>query len=87
MRYIHFTGGNDYCGCDIDEQEAFPDNVTDYELDEIAENKAIENGESFSHCATGWNEDFESEEEEEDYYEGCWCEWEEISKEEYEENT
>lgn len=85
MRYIHFTGGNNYCGCDLDEYEKF-DDITDKELDQYAEGLAQDNGESFEHVAIGWGEEFESEEEEEDYYSNCWCKWEEISKEEYEEN-
>lgn len=83
MRYIHFSGGTPYCGCDFDEVEEFPDDTEDSFLDQIAEDKAHDNGESFEYCATGWGEGFESEEEEESYYMDCWCNWEEISEEEY----
>lgn len=85
MRYIHFTGGNGYCGCDIDEYQTFED-ITDEELDTIADEKAMENGEQYEYVCTGWDEEFESEEERDDYYANCSCNWEEISKEEWEEN-
>lgn len=86
MRYIHFAGGNGYCGCNIDEYEAFPDTASDLFLDNIANDKAYDNGETFSYVATDGGADFESEEEEANYYADCWCDWEEVSKEEYEEN-
>lgn len=85
MRYIKFIGGNGYCGCDIEEYELYDDSVTDEELDLVAEELARENGAMFEYVATGWGDRFESEEEEEDYYNSCWCNWEEITKEEYEE--
>lgn len=84
-RYIRFIGGNGYCGCDIDEVEVFPDDTTDKELDQCADDMAMENGESFEDVATGWDRDFESEEEREDYYDGCYCSWHEISEEDYKE--
>lgn len=86
MRYIHFTGGNGYCGCDIDEYVEFEGDTLDEDLDQYAADLAADNGETFSYVATGWGEDFESEQEENDYYENCWCNWEEVSEEEYEEN-
>lgn len=86
MRYIHFIGGNNYCGCDIDEYITCDDDFSDSALDVIAGDMAWDNGESFEYVATGWNEGFESEQDEEDYYSNCWCDWVEVSKEEYEEN-
>lgn len=47
---------------------------------------AADNGETYSYVATGWGEDFETEQDEESYYENLYCEWEEVSEEEYEEN-
>lgn len=84
MRYIKFSGGTGYCGCGFEEVEEFPDSASDTFLDGLASDKAYDNGESFTYCATGWGEDFESEQDEQDYYESCYCDWKEISKEEYE---
>lgn len=53
----------------------------------MAEDFAYDNGESYEHVATGWGSGWESEEEQEDYYQNCWCNWEEISKEEFEEQS
>lgn len=86
MRYIKFTGGTGYCGCDIEEYCEYDDSITDSELDSVAEEMAYEQGETYGYVATGWGEDWECEEDREAYFEGCSCEWEEISKEEYEEN-
>lgn len=87
MRYIYFTGGTGYCGCDFDEYLEVPDDTPDSMLDSMAEDFAYDNGESYEHVATGWGNGWETEEEQESYYqEDCWCSWEEISEEEYLEN-
>ena len=85
MRYIRFTGGTGYCGCDIEDYRA-PDSVEDHEIDLIAEDMAHDNAESYEHVATGWGEGWESEQDEEDYYANAYCDWEEITREEYIEN-
>ena len=46
----------------------------------------MDNAQSFEYIVTGWDENFELEEEREDYYGNLECGWEEITKEEYEEN-
>lgn len=86
MRYIHFHGENGYCGTDYDEFEEFPDDTPDADINEISNNYGRDNAESFSYMETGWDEDFESEEAEEAYYEDALsrCYWEEVSAEEYE---
>ena len=60
---------------------------------ETAEELTRENAESFEYLVTGWNgeniEDLNEDEVQElldNYYADCSCEYEEISKEEYEEN-
>lgn len=84
MRYIRFTGGTGYCGCDIEEYIAYDDIIDDEDLDEIAEEMAYDNGESYEYVVIGWDEEWESEEDRENYFANCWCNWEEISKEEFE---
>lgn len=83
MRYIKFSGGTDYCGTEFEDIQAFEDSVTDSELDEQAEEMARENGESYSYLHTGWEDEFEDEDDEEAYFAGCYCNWEEVSYEEY----
>lgn len=86
MRYIKFTGGNGYTGCDIEDYVAYED-ISDEELNEIANEYALDNGETYEFVATGWDEDWEDEADREDYYDSCWCIWEEISEEEFEKSV
>lgn len=80
--FVRITYSNGYCGCDETE-------VLEVENMEEAETYASENvnqyGESYEHVATGWDEDFKSEEDRDYYYENCTYEIEEITKEEYQE--
>lgn len=86
MKYIKFYGGNGYCGCDFEQYEVYEDDVTKETLAEIAYDLANDNAQSYEYIVTGWDEDFESEEEKESYYEDIEYGWEEVTKEEYEEN-
>ena len=54
-------------------------------LNALAEEYNQENAETYSYLATGWEEDFETDEDEENYYYDCTCYWEEITEEEYSE--
>lgn len=87
MRYIKFFGGNGYCGCDFKDYQVFDDDITDSDLEEIAHDLGMENAESYEYVVTGWYNDFESQEERDDYYGNIDFGWEEITKEEYEENS
>ena len=82
MRYIRFTGGNGYCGCDLETYEKFEDDATNEYLDEYACDLAKDNAESYE-----GNFDFEDDEEIEEYYENIYYDWEEVSEEEYNENV
>ena len=82
MRYIRFTGGNGYCGCDLETYEKFEDDATDEYLDEYACDLAKDNAESYEGIF-----DFEDDEEIEEYYESIYYDWEEVSEDEYNENT
>ena len=94
MRYIKFEGGTGFCGRDFTEFEVFEDSIKDSKLDNIADEYARDNGESYldiekDYCI--YREDFESEEEYEDaycqaeewYFEDCYCNWTELTREEY----
>lgn len=87
MRYIHFFGNSGYCGTDYHEFRIFNDDTQDMEINDLSYQFAHDNAETFTYLATGWDGDFESEEEEEQYYEDAYgnCGWEEIETETEEE--
>lgn len=92
MFYFRFTADTPYCGTELIDYQKFEERPTDAELDEIAEDMAQSNAESFEYLVTGWNDDgFDDEEEKEealeDYYAGCTGTWEEITEEEYNEEN
>ena len=58
-----------YCGSDM-EYWVFADSEDDILKDDL-ETWAYENGESYEYLATGWGEDFESEEVRDEYYAEC----------------
>lgn len=85
MRYIHFFGDAGFCGTDYHYFKKFTDDTSNNVLDEISENYRQDNAESFEYLATGWDGDFEDEQERESYYEGANGAWEELpTKDEYE---
>lgn len=86
MKYIHFTFGNGYCGCDNDEWQEFEDDITSDELNEIAAEMANENADEFTYVHTGWGNGFKDDDDMQSYYNEVWYDWEEVSEEEYEEN-
>ena len=85
MRYIHFWGNAGFAGTDYDKLATFPDDTPDSHIQEYSDELAGDNAETYEYLATGWEGDFESEQEREDYYEDalCSCGWTEVSKEEY----
>lgn len=94
MFYFKFMAETPYCGTNVEEYHKFDEMPSQAELDEIAECLCRDNAESYEYLVSGWDdenfEDMTEEEQQEEidnYYADCYCEWEEISKEEYEENT
>ena len=92
MFYFRFTADTPYCGTELVDYQKFEERPTDAELDEIAEDIARSNAESFEYLVTGWDDDgFEDEDEEaealENYYADCCGSWEEITEEEYNEES
>lgn len=88
MFYFRFTADTPYCGTELIDYQKFEERPTDAELDEIAEDMAQSNAESFEYLVTGWNDDnFDDKDEEEealeDYYADCTGTWAEITEEEY----
>lgn len=92
MFYYRFTADTPYSGTELVDYQKFEERPTDAELDEIAEDIARSNAESFEYLVIGWDDDsFEDEDEEaealENYYADCCGSWEEITEEEFEENS
>ena len=92
MLYFRFTADPPYTGTELIDYQQFEERPTDAELNEIAEDMAQSNAESFEYLVTGWDGDnYEDKDEEatalEFYYEDCTGTWEEISAEEFEENS
>lgn len=92
MFYFRFSADTPYCGTENTNYRKFEERPTDAELDEMAEEFGRLNAEGFEYLVTGWGYDgFDDEDEEvqslEDYYADCTGTWEEISEEEFEENS
>ena len=94
MFYYKITADTPYCGTEAEDYLSFEVRPTTAELDEITEDFARNNAESYEYLLTGWNgEEFdgmteeEQQEELDNYYADCYGGWEEITEEEYLENT
>lgn len=89
MKYVRFYGNNGFCGTDYEEYVTFEDDVSENEIDEISNEYAYENAETYEYMKDGWDPQGESEEDEEWYYENAIesCGWDYCSEEEYKENT
>jgi hypothetical protein len=98
MRYIKFYGGTPFCGTDYEEYEAFEDNITDAQLEDESAERSYSNASMYEDIETDYQiyqDDFDTEEEYEEayneasdaYYEECCGNWEEVSYEEFLENT
>lgn len=90
MKYIKFTVDTDICGTENEIYEEFEDDVDQDFLHQRGNELATENAESYEYLVLGWGIDPETEEEQDeidDYYANVSYEFEEVSKEEYEENT
>lgn len=92
MFYFRFTANTPYCGTENTDYRKFEEHPTDAELDEMAEEFGALNAESYEYLVTGWTGDnFDNEDEEaeaiDNYYANFSCMWEEITEEEFEENS
>lgn len=90
MYYYKFTADTIFCGTENEYFVATKEPLTAKEIDEMREEYARENAESFEYLLTGWEDDnFEDEGERDEaltnYYADAECSCEEITKDEYEE--
>lgn len=95
MKYFRFCASTPYCGTEEEKYLAFPDNVTKEELEEYAEEMAHNNGEFFEYLVFGWDSDpvgdgemsqEEYDEQIDNFYADCNCDFEEVTEEEFMEN-
>lgn len=90
MKYIKFTVDTNICGTKGEIYEEFEDDVDQETLEDRGQELATENAESYDYLVLGWGNDPETEEEQEeidDFYASATYEYEEVSEEEYKENT
>ena len=89
MIYVRFWGGNGYCGCDYEEYDKFEDDITEEELNDYSREMGYENAETYEYVVRGYDSDWESEEECEEYYEDAldYCGWDYCTEEEFLKNT
>lgn len=80
--FVRITYSNGYCGCD-NEEVLEVENIEEAEA--YAQDAIHDYAETYEYVATGWERDFESEEERDSYYEDCSYSIEEITEEEYQE--
>lgn len=85
--YYEFIAETPYCGTEVYHYEVFDHEPTDEELEEMADDFARDNGESFEYLITGWDGEDPTEEELAYYWEECCCYYRAITKEEYKENV
>ena len=91
MFYYKITADTPYCGTNAEDYRSFKERPS---VEEFTEDFARNNAESYEYLVSGWdNENFEDMTEEEqqeqldNYYADCYGGWEEITEEEYLENT
>ena len=90
MKYIKFVVDTDICGTKDEIYEEFEDDVSQEELGQRGQELATENAEGYEYLVLGWDNIPETEEEQEeidDFYASATYEYEEVSEEEYKENT
>jgi hypothetical protein len=94
MFYYKFTSGTPYCGTEIEYYHQFEEQPSAAELEEMSDEYTQQAYDSYSYLHSGWDgenlEDMTEEEAEEymdDFYADCYCEYGEISEEEYNENA
>ena len=82
MKYVRFTGGNGFAGCEYEEYQEYNDDTPDYIIEEDALMVCEENAESFAYMRFG--DDPYTDEEFADYVANdCYFDWEYITEEEF----
>lgn len=94
MFYYKFTSGTPYCGTENEYYHKFEEQPSDDELEEMSDEYAQQAYDDYSYLHSGWSEENlegMTEEEAEEYMNNfradCYCEYVEISEDEYNENA
>jgi hypothetical protein len=94
MFYYKFTSGTPYCGTENEYYHKFEEQPSDNELEEMSDEYEQQAYDDYSYLHSGWNEENledMTEEEAEEYMDNfradCYCEYVEISEDEYNENA
>lgn len=87
MKYYKFIADTPYAGTENTLYLAFKDDVSESFLEECAEEFRFQNAQDYEYLVTGWDEDWESDEEMEQYYDSCSCYYLEISEDDYNVNV
>ena len=92
MFYFKFIADTPYSGTENTDYRKFEERPTNEELNGMAEEFGQLNAESYEYLVTGWdNDNFEDEDEAaeavQNYYADCTGTWEEITEEEFEDET
>ncbi len=82
MKYYHLHGETAYCGTDVDEYFAEEGEIDGEDYQEGMLQQLFD---SYSYLATGWDEESDDPDFEENFKADCYVYLTEISKEEYEE--
>ena len=83
MKYYKFTATTPYCGTNMVELVETEEPLEQWAIDEMCTDYAREVGETYSYLATGWDEDWDTEEDEENYFADCSCICEELTFEQW----
>lgn len=83
MKYYKFTATTPYCRTDMVELVETEEPLEQWLIDCMCADCARENGEMYTHLATGWDGGWESKEDEENYFADCLCTCEELTFEEW----
>ena len=84
MRYYHYHGETAYCGTDIDEYLALPDDE-ELDVEDYEEAMLQQLFDSYSYLATGWDEESDDPDFEENFKADCHVYLVEITEEQYSE--
>ena len=84
MRYYHYHGETAYCGTDIDEYLALPDDE-ELDIEEYEEAMIQQLFDSYSYLATGWDEESDNPDFEEEFKADCTVYLVEITEGQYNE--
>lgn len=73
---------NGYCGCDQEEMEYYANDMSHADIDADTDEWGRNEAESYAHVHFGWDEEY-TEEDMDEYIEGCNWGWEEVTWEQY----